>query len=110
VKFLIDNQLPRMLVHLLVSQGHEACHVAGVGLGDASDETVWLRAARESAVIISKDEDFARRVYLGQPPPVPVIWLRLGNCRNAHLRQAMQDSLPAIIAQLKAGDQLIEVY
>jgi predicted nuclease of predicted toxin-antitoxin system len=97
VKFLIDNQLPRMLVHLLVSQGHEACHLAGVGLGDANDETVWLRAARESAVIISKDEDFARRVYLG-------------NCRNAHLRQAMQDSLPAIIVQLKAGDQLIEVY
>ena len=110
MKFLVDNQLPPMLARFLVSQGHEASHVSELGLGDADDELLWQRAARDGCVMISKDEDFARRVYLGRQPPVPLVWLRLGNCRNAHLRQAIQAALPAIIARLQAGDQMVEVY
>ena len=48
----------------------------------------------EGSVMISKDEDFARRVYLGRQPPAKVVWLRLGNCRNAHLRQVFEGVLP----------------
>ena len=110
MKFLVDNQLPPLLARFLVSQGHEAEHVSELGLGDADDELLWQRAARDGCVMISKDEDFARRVYLGRQPPVPLVWLRLGNCRNAHLRQAIQGALPAIVARLQAGDQMVEVY
>ena len=101
MKFLVDNQLPPMLARFLVTQGHEARHVSDLGLGDADDE---------GCAMISKDEDFALRVYLGRQPPVPVVWLRLGNCRNAYLRQKIESALPAIVARLQAGDQLVEVY
>lgn len=110
MRFLVDNQLPPTLARFLVSQGHEARHVSELGLGDADDERLWRRAARDGCVMISKDEDFARRVYLGRQPPVPVVWLRLGNCRNIRLRQVIQQALPAIMAQFEAGDQLVEVY
>ncbi len=106
----MDNQLPPSLAHFLAALGHGARHVSELGLGDADDELLAQHAAREGCVIISKDEDFARRVYLGRQPPVPVVWLRVGNCRNAHLRQAMQGALPDIMVQLQAGDQLVEVY
>ena len=110
MKFLVDNQLPPMLARFLASQGHEAQHVSELGLGDADDELLWQRAARDGCVMISKDEDFARRVYLGRQPPVPLVWLRLGNCRNAHLRQAIQKALPEIVERLQTGDQMVEVY
>ena len=99
-----------MLARFLASQGHEASHVSELSFGDADDELLWQRAAREGCVMISKDEDFARRVYLGRQPPVPVVWLWLGNCRNTYLRQAIQEALPAVVARLQAGDQLVEVY
>ena len=110
MKFLVDNQLPPTLARFLVTQGHEACHVSDLGLGDADDERLWRLAAKDGCVMMSKDEDFALRVYFGRQPPVPVVWLRLGNCRNVHLRQTIQTALPAIIARLQAGDQLVEVY
>ena len=73
VKFLVDNQLPPMLARFLGTQGYEARHVSDLGLGDADDERVWQRAAEEGCVLISKDEDFALRVYLGRQPPVSVV-------------------------------------
>ena len=100
MKFLVDNQLPPMLARFLVTQGHEARHVSDLDLGDADDERLWRRAAEQGCAMISKDEDFALRVYLGRQPPVPVVWLRLGNCRNAYLRQKIESALPAIVARL----------
>ena len=99
-----------MLARFLGSQGHEASHVSELGLGEADDELLWQRAAEDDCVMISKDEDFALRVYLGRQPPVRLVWLRLGNCRNTHLCQAIQRALPSILARLQAGDQMVEVY
>ena len=59
-RFLIDNQLPQALVPWLESKGCSAQHVLTRKLAQSPDEVIWLMAARESAVIISKDEDFAR--------------------------------------------------
>ena len=64
MKFLVDNQLPPMLARFLVTQDHDVRHVTDLGLGDADDERLRQRAAEEGRVIISKDEDFALRVYL----------------------------------------------
>ena len=60
MKILIDAQLPPALAALLVGAGHQARHVAEVGLRDATDPAVWDHALRERAVIFAKDEDFWR--------------------------------------------------
>ncbi len=58
-RFLIDNQLPGALVQWLETKGCSAQHVLSLNLSQSTDETIWLRAAQEGMVIISKDEDFA---------------------------------------------------
>jgi len=52
------------------------------------------------AVIVSKDEDFARLTLL-RPEPVAVVWLRLGNCRTATLLATMERVWPEIVRQLE---------
>jgi len=108
-RFLIDNQLPQALVPWLESKGSSAQHVLTRKLAQSSDEAIWLVAARESAVIISKDEDFAR-FTLVRTEPVPVLWLRIGNCRSTALLATMERAWPAINEQLDAGARLIEIH
>jgi predicted nuclease of predicted toxin-antitoxin system len=83
--------------------------VLALQLGQASDETIWAQAAREGAVIVSKDEDFAQ-LTLVRPEPVTVVWLRLGNCRTADLFATMERAWPDIERQIDAGARLIEVW
>jgi len=108
-RFLIDNQLPQALVPWLESKGSFAQHVLSRKLAQSPDEVIWLTAARERAIIISKDEDFAR-FTLVRTEPVPVLWLRIGNCRSTALLATMGRAWPAINEQLDAGARLIEIH
>jgi predicted nuclease of predicted toxin-antitoxin system len=42
-------------------RGQEAEHVADKAMQAASDASIWDYALRESAAIVTKDEDFAQR-------------------------------------------------
>lgn len=108
-RFLVDNQLPAALARWLSDQGHIAEHAADVNLDQAPDRLLWLYAAEHGAAILTKDEDFAQLVTL-RPEPVPVVWLRLGNCRTPALLSATAIALPAITDQLARGTRLIEVH
>lgn len=108
-RFLIDNQLPAALTRWLETHGYQAEHVLTLQLAQARDEIVWERAARDGAVIVSKDEDFAR-LTLVRPEPVAVVWLRTGNCRSVALLATMERAWPDIVQQLDAGARLIEVF
>lgn len=108
-RFLVDNQLSAALAHWLETEGCHAEHVLALGLAQSSDEDIWQRAAREGAVIISKDEDFSRMTLL-RPELVSVVWLRFGNCRTPALLATMERAWPDIVQQLDAKARLIEVY
>jgi predicted nuclease of predicted toxin-antitoxin system len=56
-------------------------HVRSVGLGSASDLSIWRWAKTNDFAICSKDSDFFHLVDLQRPPKV--IWLRVGN-RSTH--------------------------
>jgi len=53
VRFLIDAQLPPALARHLVVAGHEAIHVADVGLQRADDRIVWKCAVDLGAALVS---------------------------------------------------------
>ena len=108
-KIWVDNQLPAALARWLREKGCQAEHVLALQMGQSSDVTIWERAAREGAAIVSKDEDFAQ-MTLVRPERVPVVWLRVGNCRTVQLLAVMERAWPMIEAQLAAGARLIEVY
>ena len=108
IRFLIDAQLPPRLARTLVEAGHEAEHVEDAGLRQASDSAIWDYAERHHAVIITKDEDFVEQFRRRQQGPV-IVWLRIGNAANAALLGWFLSILPAVVARVQSGDQLIEV-
>lgn len=87
----MDNQLPAALARWL------------------RDTLIWQRASELSAVIVTKDEDFAQLTIL-RPDSVAVVWLRVGNCRTAVLLASFERLWPEIIRQLDSGARLIELY
>jgi predicted nuclease of predicted toxin-antitoxin system len=108
MRFLIDAQLPPGLARWLVGQGHTAEHVFDLGLGRASDRTVWARAITDPAVIITKDEDFVVQQQM-EPEGPAVVWVRFGNTSRKDIIARFGVDLPRIIDALERGERLIEL-
>ena len=87
MRFLVDAQLPPALSRWLTSRGHESEHVSDRNLQAAADSEIWEFAQSASAVIITKDEDFARRKALKVSGPT-VVWIRVRNLRNPLILRA----------------------
>jgi predicted nuclease of predicted toxin-antitoxin system len=107
LRFLVDAQLPPALARLIESRGHEAEHVADLGLEKAPDSRIRAKAAESGAVIITKDEDFAVHILLPDGPSV--VWVRLGNTRRVELFRRFDAELPKIIAAIERGETLVEL-
>jgi predicted nuclease of predicted toxin-antitoxin system len=84
MRFLVDAQLPPALARWLEAEGHTAAHGGDLGMQAVSDGAIWDHARTTSAVIVSKDEDFARRRASASDGP-PVVWIRLPNTRRRDL-------------------------
>lgn len=109
MRFLVDAQPPPALARWLTAAGHPSEHVADVGMAAAPDPSVWEYAARKSAVIITKDQDFAVLRIISDAPTPSIVWLRIGNSRRAALLRWFEPLLPTIIAALDDGTRLVEV-
>jgi predicted nuclease of predicted toxin-antitoxin system len=107
-RFLVDAQLPPVLAQWLRANGHEAEHVAEIGLLDANDNAIWQRALQTGAAIITKDEDFSNRSVLAAAAPT-IVWVRLGNCRNTALIAAVDRAMPGIAQAIAAKERVIEL-
>jgi predicted nuclease of predicted toxin-antitoxin system len=108
VQFLIDAQLPPNLAKHLSDQGHQAAHVAEIGLNNAPDREIWSHAAATGAVLITKDEDFVVMRALDSDGPA-VVWVRIGNTTNRALIARFSQALPDILASLERGHTIIEI-
>ena len=108
MRFLVDAQLPPALARWLAAQGHEAEHVADLGMQGASDTAIWDHALASSAAVVTKDENFAQRKVLSRTGPV-VVWIRLPNTRRRDLLMWFGTILPNVVAAVERGETLIEV-
>jgi len=106
--YLIDNQLPVGLVGHLQAHGLESLHVCECGLDRASDQEIWDYAKAKNYVIVSKDEDFFHLSGTDASGP-PLIWVRLGNCRNPVLFAAFDRVLSQIIEAIDGGAKVVEI-
>ncbi len=61
-----------------------------------------------SAVLVTKDEDFALLHQFGGPAPV-VAWVRTGNTSRTALLAWMEPLLEQIVTAAESGDRLIEL-
>jgi len=109
MRFVIDAQLPPALARLLTSHGHQAEHVADIGLRDAEDSPIWLHAVEQGAVLVTKDEDFPHRFRQGAAIVPVILWLRIGNTSRRALLAWFEPLLPQIEEMICRGERLIEV-
>jgi predicted nuclease of predicted toxin-antitoxin system len=106
--YLVDNQLPVGLVEHLQAHGLDAVHVLDCGLECASDQEIWNYAKANSCVIVSKDEDFFHLSGNDTSGP-PLVWIRLGNCRNLALFAAFDHILPQLLEIISTGSKVVEI-
>ena len=108
MRFLIDAQLPPALARWLQAEGHDAVHVADVGMLGSADTDIWDHALQTGAALITKDEDFPSRSSRQSMGPF-IVWVRIGNCSNVALRQWFMPLLPSIEAAYAAGERIVEL-
>jgi predicted nuclease of predicted toxin-antitoxin system len=107
VLFLVDAQLPPALAAALRDAGYEALHVGELDLLGATDRRIWDEAVSRSAVLVTKDSDFATlRVARDFGPTI--LWVRIGNTNNRTLIAQMLQALRAFAAAIERRDPVIE--
>ena len=105
MNFLIDAQLPPALGDWLRDRGHEAVHVAEIGMIAAPDAEIADRAITDGAILVSKNEDF---VTMRLPDRFAFLWLRCGNATNRALTAWLGVRWSQIESMLAAGERFIE--
>ena len=111
MRFLLDANLPRSLLAAMLALGHDVEFVRDIGLGDAADDEIAARARSNSAVIVTRDLDFADvRHY---PPQIHsgIVVLRLpDNVIAADVVDVMMRflSVPAFIDRLQGRLAIVE--
>jgi len=73
MRFLVDENLPFSLVHLLQESKHDTLDVAASPLRGSSDEQLWKLAAREERVLLTRDLDFPLPHIRPYPPGLVLI-------------------------------------
>ena len=107
MNFIVDAQLPPQLAVWLRDKGCSAKSLWELSLQGASDLVVWDIAVRENAIIVTKDEDFAR---LAATRPGPrVLWVRCGNLVNRILLGRFETAWPEITGHLLSEARVVEL-
>jgi predicted nuclease of predicted toxin-antitoxin system len=104
VKLLLDANLSPEVGRRLKEAGHDAIHVADIGLLTAADPAILQAAAQEERVLLTADSDFGALLALGSLASPSVLLLRSAD----HLRPTEQAeligaNLPQIAEDLEKG-------
>ncbi len=82
IRLLLDENLSEHLLLQLVDLFPGSEHVRDLNRGGASDRALWELARTGGFILATRDEDFVGMSVLQGPPP-KVVWLNVGNSRNA---------------------------
>ena len=94
-KLLFDNNISHRVIARIKDIFPNANHVMLENLDEVSDEKVWFFARSHDYTIVTKDSDFNDlAIYRGIPPKI--IWLKVGNCKVAHIEKILRDNYKAI--------------
>jgi predicted nuclease of predicted toxin-antitoxin system len=105
----IDAQLsPALARWITETSGLQAYAVRDLGLRDAKDTEIFQAARQASAIVMTKDSDFAMLLERFGPPP-QILWVTCGNTSNAHLTKILATSLSQALQLLDLGEQIVEI-
>ncbi|MBX3402804.1 MAG: DUF5615 family PIN-like protein [Phycisphaeraceae bacterium] len=111
--FLIDANMPRDTIAVILASGHDALTLHDVGLRDAPDSDIAEHARQSGLIIITRDYDFADvrtyppRDYPGivvlQVPDTGTAPMISALVRELMLRSDVIDQLPGRLAIVEFG-------
>lgn len=105
----IDAQIsPSIAVWISEHFQVEAKSLRYLGLIEALDPDIFMKARENKAILMSKDSDFQDLLDQYGPPP-QIIWVTCGNTSNTRLREILKKSLKQAILLLKKGEPLVEI-
>jgi predicted nuclease of predicted toxin-antitoxin system len=105
----LDAQLsPEVAAWIRERFSVSAIAVRDLGFRESRDREIFLAAREAGAVVMTKDNDFAR-LHQELGPPPQIIWLTFGNTSNAHLQQILIRSLGRALEFIQSGETLVEI-
>lgn len=96
MKLLIDMPVSPSLARWLEREGHNAVHVAYIGLSRSSDEEIMAYARREGRIIVTADLNYPRLLALTGSSDPGLILFRGGSYQEGEMLELMKRVLAAI--------------
>jgi predicted nuclease of predicted toxin-antitoxin system len=104
MKFLIDAQLPRRLVFIFRSAGHEATHVSTLSQGNRTQDSVINDySLKNQCVVVTKDTDFVNS-FLISKKPYKLLIVSTGNITNSELELILRSTIESITENFSSFD------
>jgi predicted nuclease of predicted toxin-antitoxin system len=104
MRLLIDANISPRVAARLHHAGHDATHVAGHGLLQASDHAILAHALAEGRVIVSADTDFTTMLALtGQPSPSLILLRSADHLTPDEQAGLLVANIPAVAKDLDSG-------
>lgn len=89
MKLLLDQNLSRKLVPELQATYPGSSQALILDMQRATDSDLWYYARHHGYCLVTKDTDMVDLCVLRGAPP-KVLWLRVGNCSTAVVREVLQ--------------------
>jgi len=104
MKFLVDEQLPKLLADWLLEKGYDSVHVSALLTNTKiPDGYICERSMTESRVVITKDSDFFN-TYLIKKQPYKLLYITTGNLRNRPLLDLFRTSFSQLLTILENAE------
>jgi predicted nuclease of predicted toxin-antitoxin system len=105
----LDAQLPPSLAPWLCERHRVNClSLRELGLRDADDVEIFLKAKQQNALLISEDSDFVELVQRFGPPP-QLLWLTCGNVTNANLKVLFSVVFEQALELFDGAEAVVEI-
>jgi len=107
VKFLIDTQLPPLLVEFLSKKGFDSVHTTNFENGHLlTDREIIELAKEQERIIVTKDSDFSEHFMIQGAPP-KVLLTEFGNISNRELLSLFNTYLYEVLNAYKDESELV---
>ncbi|AKG21940.1 DUF5615 family PIN-like protein [Calothrix sp. 336/3] len=103
MKLLLDQGLPRSAAELLRGVGIDTIHVAEIGMFEAEDGEIILRARTDERTVVTLDADFHTLLALNQAISPSVIRIRIERLRAKELTELLLRVIAECEQELEGG-------
>jgi predicted nuclease of predicted toxin-antitoxin system len=101
MRFLLDENVSHRVCPYLKAAGHDAVHVAEIGLTSADDQAVLGRARDQDRVLVSRDHDFVQLLFAsGDTRPSVILAREVDALPSAALAALLLAALPGELTEM----------